>query len=288
MPSNNQDIFRTQVRQGVALAWVNSYSAVVVKPPGATLLFDPVSMAVPLGVSLDLIAVSHSHSDHWDPQLVTALRESTGAVVAASPSLISRLDGVFAVKKEGLDLECGEGDDEIPPEPPLQRGGAASFSQREDTAPRQLRGDGTSTTVAPVQPGDDLKIGDVTVTALRCDHPAVEPVSFLVRSDEGVTLYLPGDTTPFPEMAQLGQSSQDLSSTEMDGSQQLTGVDILIWMGTAFEDGARISELVQPKVMVTYAVDPPAAGARAKDILTRYTPEVPCHSLSRHQVFVYP
>ena len=62
---------------------------------------------------------------------------------------------------------------------------------------------------------------------------------------------------------------------------------MLISMGTAFEDGARISQLVQPKSMVTYAVDPPAAVARTRSILTRYVPEVPFRALERHEVFVY-
>ena len=293
MDSNRQDIYHTQVQQGVALAWVNSYSAVVVKTPGAILLFDPVSMSVPEDVSLDLIAVSHGHSDHWDPQLVAALHRRTGSVVAASPNLVSRLDGEFRDKEGGRDAGG-----EIPPNPPLQRGGPVAPSQsegsvsplqREDTSPTQTQTGGVSNTVTPVQPGDQLRIGDVTVTALRCDHPAVEPLSFLVRSDADVTLYLPGDTTPFPEMAQVTQltNPQSLSSKERDASLPGTGLDILIWMGTAFEDGARISQLVQPKVMVTYAIDPPAAGARASGILTRYTPEVPCHPLRRHQVFDY-
>ena len=67
MTRDGPDIFHTQPIHGVALAWVNSYSAVVVKTPGATILFDPVSMEVPAGSSLDLIAVSHGHSDHWPP-----------------------------------------------------------------------------------------------------------------------------------------------------------------------------------------------------------------------------
>ena len=85
------DIYHTRVARGVALAWVNSYSAVVVKTPGATLLFDPVSLAVPQGVPLDLIGVSHEHSDHWDPSLVAQVQEHTGAVVAAPPFLASHL-----------------------------------------------------------------------------------------------------------------------------------------------------------------------------------------------------
>ena len=41
------DIYHTRVSHGVALAWVNSYSAVVVKTSDATMLFDPVGMEVP-------------------------------------------------------------------------------------------------------------------------------------------------------------------------------------------------------------------------------------------------
>ena len=62
----------------------------------------------------------------------------------------------------------------------------------------------------------------------------------------------------------------------------------MLWMGTALEDGARIAQLVQPKVFLTYAIAPPAAGIRVKEILTRYTPELQFRSLERHEVFSYP
>jgi hypothetical protein len=68
----------------------------------------------------------------------------------------------------------------------------------------------------------------------------------------------------------------------------MVSVDILLWMGTALEDGARIAQLVRPRTLVTYAIDPPAAGERARRILTRWTPEVWFYPLQRHQVFLYP
>ncbi len=84
MTFNPGDIYRTKISRGVALAWVNSYSALVVKTPGATLLFDPVGMDVPEGISLDLVAISHGHSDHWDPPLVARLQQRPESRVAAA------------------------------------------------------------------------------------------------------------------------------------------------------------------------------------------------------------
>jgi L-ascorbate metabolism protein UlaG (beta-lactamase superfamily) len=235
MTSDCPDIYHIELDCGLALAWVNSYSAVVVRTPGATLLFDPVSLRVPEDASLDLIAVSHGHSDHWDPGLLAELQQRTGAVVAASPFLASRLS--LSGPGQGAP-------------PPKGVGGVASML-----------------------PGDQLKIADVTVAALRCDHAAQQPLAFLVRTTDELAVYLPGDTVPFPEMAQLADSPR---------------VDILLWMGTALGDGARIAELVRPKVLVTYAIAPPAAGARARGILTRLNPEVQFHALERNQIFLYP
>jgi len=223
--SNSPEIYQVQLNQGLALAWVNSYSAVAVKTPGATLLFDPVGMTVPEDAPVDLIAISHEHSDHWDSNLVAGLQERTGAMVATTPFLASQLKPA-----------------------------------RHD----RVRG---------MQPGDELAVGDARLTALRCDHAAHEALAFLVRTSDQLTVYLPGDTIPFPDMAQLAEGP---------------GINVLAWMGTTLEDGARIAQLVRPKVLVTYAITPRAAGERARSILTRLAPDVPFHALPHHRVFLYP
>lgn len=241
------DIYHIELDRGLAVAWVNSYSAVVVRTPGATLLFDPVSLRVPEDISLDLIAVSHSHSDHWDPGLVAELQQRTGAVVAASPLLASRLN------------PSGKG-----------RGGQASGG------------------VAPMLPGTQLKIADVTVSALRCDHAAPQPLAFLVRTTDNLAVYLPGDSSPFPGMSCLGSGEAATAEDKFTGLGPDGGPDLLLWMGTALGDGAQIAKLVRPKVLVTYAIAPAAARARAQRILTHLTPEVQFHALERHQIFLYP
>ena len=285
MNSNNPDIYHTHLSQGVALAWVNSYSAVVVKTAGATLLFDPVGMEVPDDGTLDLIAVSHGHSDHWEHQLVVRLQQRTQAMVVTSPFLANRLNGAPLPDKQSSSNTSAVGGNvaEIALNSPLQRRGTGDIGSRETSA------QGNSNQVIPVQPGDKLKIGDVTITALRCDHPAEGPLAFLVQTADGVTVYLPGDTTPFPEMGELADDRPHPGLTAIplpEGPR--VRVDVLLWMGTALGDGARIAQLVQPKIFLTYAIAPLAAGIRAKDMLTQYTPDLAFHALQRHEIFLYP
>ena len=102
MTDKDLSIFEVTVGDGVALAWVNSYSAVALKTPDATVLIDPVSMEVPAGAPLDLIAISHDHSDHWDPELVLGLQRRTGATVVSSPPLASRLEHLGVGKVAAL------------------------------------------------------------------------------------------------------------------------------------------------------------------------------------------
>ena len=263
------DIYRTEISRGVALAWVNSYSAVVIKTPGATLLFDPVGMEVPSDAPLDLIAISHGHSDHWEPALIAELQGRTGSTVAASPSLAAKL------RQSG---------DEIPPTSLLERGASGYVADRGPSA-RDAKDLEHLREIVSLAPGEEITVGGTTLTALRCDHAAVEPLAFQVSTLDGVTVYLPGDTTPFPEMAQLPNTD-----SEKPGHGQTTGrgVDVLCWMGTALADGAKIARLVQPKVFLSYAITPPAAGDRAYEILTALTPDIPFQALDRHQVFLWP
>ena len=283
----NHDIYHTRVDQGVALAWVNSYSAVVVKTPGTTLMFDPVSLAVPQDVHLDLIGVSHEHSDHWDPSLVAKLQEHTGAVVAAPPFLASRLIASTRVDEgsHSPPIRKGRSGVEIPP---------TSLFEREELISRDGNEPRESGMVRPLLPRDEMKVGDVLLTALRCDHAARQPLAFLVRTADGITVYLPGDTTPFQEMANLldrPPHPRSPSPREREGPHEVGArvrVDILLWMGTALADGAEIARLVRPRMLVTYAITPAAAGARAEGILTQLTPGLEFQALERNRVFVYP
>ncbi|PKB73373.1 MAG: hypothetical protein BZY75_02145 [SAR202 cluster bacterium Io17-Chloro-G7] len=280
MDSVSYNIYNTPVTKGVAIAWVNSYSAVVVKTASATLLFDPVGMEVPAGTALDLIAITHGHLDHWEPKLVSKIQSRTGSTVVAPPFLADKL-----VKQRG---------NEIPPTALLERGNTSSDitcgRSRRKGEDRVGKGDKEGKEdIVSLMPGDEIKVGATTVTALRCDHAAVEPLAFQVSTPDGLTVYLPGDTTPFHEMGDLPLSRAG-SGAGKSGTGKGTErrVDVLCWMGTALTDGAKISHLVQPKIVLSYAITPPAAGKRAYDILTGLTSDIPFQPLDRHQVFLWP
>ena len=220
------DIFHTQVEPGsIALAWVNSYSAVVVRTPNVTFLFDPVSMPARPHLKVDVIAISHEHPDHWEQELVVELHQVTGAMVAATPFLAARL----------ADLPSNK--------------------------------------VRPMEEGNCLEVGGAQLIALRCLHSARQPVAFLLRSEDGISLYHPSDSSPFPEMAEVREKYRPR---------------ILLYMGTSFESGARIAQTVRPEVLVSYKIEPPAAGDRAREILTSLTPGIRYKALQRHEIFVYP
>jgi hypothetical protein len=278
MDNVSNNIYNTPVTKGVAIAWVNSYSAVVVKTSNATLLFDPVGMEVPIGEALDLIAITHGHSDHWEPKLVTKIQSRTGSTVAAPPFLADKL-----VKGRG---------DGIPPPPLLERGATGSDITCARGRPNSKERVGKPDIVS-LLPGDEIKLRGTTVTALRCDHAAVEPLAFQVSTPDGLTVYLPGDTTPFHEMGDLPLTSAGSRTGSAEGEPghgkgTEQRVDVLCWMGTALTDGAKIADLVQPKIVLSYAITPPAAGKRAYDILTGLTPNIPFQPMDRHQVFLWP
>ena len=192
------DIFRTQMKPGtVALAWVNSYSAVVVRTPNVAFLFDPVAMPVEPDMKADVIAISHDHSDHWEPELVIRLQEHTGALVATSSFLAAQLNTLPSDRIVGMEV------------------------------------------------GGCLEAGGAQLIAQRCDHSARQPLSFLLRSEEGITLYHPSDSTPFPEMEEV---------------RKKYGPRILLYMGTSFEPGARIAQMVQPEALVSYRIGAPGCG----------------------------
>jgi L-ascorbate metabolism protein UlaG (beta-lactamase superfamily) len=59
-----------------------------------------------------------------------------------------------------------------------------------------------------VKPGDETKIGEVTVKAEKCNHNAQAPVTYIVTSEDGVKIYHTADSMPFPELALMAQHEQ--------------------------------------------------------------------------------
>ena len=81
------------LKGGVVLAWVNSYSGIMVKSPRATLIFDPKGIRLEEDIQADAFVITHEHLDHFEPELVSDLRSRTNAAILTTPFIARRLTG---------------------------------------------------------------------------------------------------------------------------------------------------------------------------------------------------
>jgi len=232
----SEESFKLAVPQGsLAITWFNSYSGVIVKTPGAILIFDPVKVSLEECIQADAIVITHEHLDHFDPKLARELQQKTAAPILTTPFV------------------------------------AASLRNENVTALRV---------------GDSVVIKDTELHALRCDHPANQPLSFIVSTrpwpdkegggegclDSGITIYHPSDGEVFPEMIEIAQKYDP---------------DILLYVGASSGNAAQIAKLVRPKVVVSFYTD---AGSEKSFIeaIRREAPETQAKLIKRFEIYQYP
>ena len=205
----------------IALSWFNSYSGIVIKTPGTTLIFDPVGVSVEECVQADLIVVTHEHSDHFNSRLVKELGKKTDATILTTPFVAKRL-----------------------PE--------------------------EKTRVLKV--GDSYAVKDVEVHAERCDHPANQPLSFIISTINGITVYHPSDSDPFWEMSELVGKYKP---------------NVLLYVGVSPNNVAQMAKLIKPQVLVSLNTDGESQRKFAR-ALEREAPETQIKMIKRFEIYQYP
>ena len=94
---------------------------------------------------------------------------------------------------------------------------------------------------APV--GSTHKIGNITVKAEVCKHPAASPVTYLITTEDDLKIYHSADSIPHPAMKQIGDKNPpDIAFVTVGapapGASPRTGVEIV--------------KMVKPKAAVPY------------------------------------
>lgn len=217
-----REIFDLKLPGGkIALVWFNSYSGIIIKTEGTSLIFDPVSIELEEYIQADAIIITHEHPDHFDPGLAKELQKRTNATVLTTPFVAQRLGGE---KTRALSV------------------------------------------------GDAIVLKDVEIHAERCDHPANQPLSFIILTKSGTTIYHPSDSDPFPEMADLERKYKP---------------DILVYLGVSIGNAARIAGLVKPQVAVSCYTD---GGSQGKFIeaVGRDVPKTTAKTIKRFEIYRYP
>jgi L-ascorbate metabolism protein UlaG (beta-lactamase superfamily) len=137
----------------------------------------------------------------------------------------------------------------------------------DPTSAKRLRNVIPSEKLREVQPELEVKIGEVSVKAEKCNHPpAATPISFIITSEDGVKVFHTADSLPFPEMATVGEREKF----------DLVFCTVGIAPGASPETGFEIARLTKPKVAVPYHTGSTADLKKFAELLKKEMPKLTC------------
>lgn len=122
---------------------------------------------------------------------------------------------------------------------------------------------------------DEFQVKDALIVAEKSLHPAEAPLTYVLTSEDGVTLYHTSDSLPFKEMADIGK--------KYDVDVCLCGVGIA--PKSTPKTGVEIATLVKPKLAIPYH------GEGQKEfvtVLAKSSSKIKSHIIKRGEVFIYP
>jgi L-ascorbate metabolism protein UlaG (beta-lactamase superfamily) len=85
-----------------------------------------------------------------------------------------------------------------------------------------------------------VSVGDIRLVAEPCDHPANEPLSFMILPSGLPAIYHSNDSDPFSDMARIHDDYEP---------------HLLIYTGASISKAAHIAEIVRPKLIVSCSCD---------------------------------
>ncbi len=117
-----------------------------------------------------------------------------------------------------------------------------------------------------VKPGDETKIGEVSIKAEKCNHTAQAPVTYIVTSEDDVKVYHTADSLPFPELSTMGQKEKF----------DVVFCTVGIAPGATPQTGFEIAWLTKPQVAVPYHTASAASQTEFAQIIQKDLPRTAC------------
>lgn len=114
--------------------------------------------------------------------------------------------------------------------------------------------------------GTETKIGEVSVKAEKCNHPAQAPVTYIITSEDGVKIYHTADSLPFPELASMGKKE----------NFDVVFCTVGIAPGSTPQSGFEIARLTKPQLAVPYHTASAESQAEFAQILKKELPKTAC------------
>jgi L-ascorbate metabolism protein UlaG (beta-lactamase superfamily) len=117
-----------------------------------------------------------------------------------------------------------------------------------------------------IRPTEEIKVGEVSVKAEKCNHPASNPVTFIITSEDDVKVFHTADSLPFPELLALGEKEKF----------DVVFCTVGIAPGASPEKGFEIAKLTKPQLAVPYHTNSAAYQQRFAEILKKEMPRTAC------------
>jgi len=122
---------------------------------------------------------------------------------------------------------------------------------------------------------DEFQVKDMLIVAEKSSHPAEAPLTYLITSEDGVTLYHTSDSFPFKEMADIGKKH------DVDVCLCTVGIAPKATPRT----GVEIAALVKPRLAIPYHGD---GQKEFVTLLAKISPNTKSHIIKRGEIFIYP
>jgi L-ascorbate metabolism protein UlaG (beta-lactamase superfamily) len=126
-----------------------------------------------------------------------------------------------------------------------------------------------------IKPGTEIKIGEVSVKAEKCNHPAQSPVTYIITSEDEVKVYHTADSLPFPELAVMGKKEKF----------DVVFCAVGIASGASSQSGFEIAWLTKPQVAVPYHAGSTANQTEFAQILKKELPRTACLIPEQNKIY---
>jgi L-ascorbate metabolism protein UlaG (beta-lactamase superfamily) len=126
-----------------------------------------------------------------------------------------------------------------------------------------------------IKPGTEIKIGEVSVKAEKCNHNAQAPVTYIITSEDQVKVYHTADSLPFPELAALGQKEKF----------DVVFCTVGIAPGATPQTGFEIARLTKPQVAVPYHTASTASQTQFAEMLKKELPRTACLIPEQNKIY---
>ena len=126
-----------------------------------------------------------------------------------------------------------------------------------------------------IKPGEEIKIGEVSVKAEKCNHNAQTPVTYIITSEDQVKVYHTADSLPFPELAMMGLKEKF----------DVVFCTVGIAPGATPETGFEIARLTKPQVAVPYHTESAESQIQFAQILKKELARTACLIPEQNKIY---